>query len=357
MSYIFGRFSGGLVATLFVFSGTGLGAIAASFMPFTGSAKIAAFSIWPYTHAYFIGVLPNLFFVGALIFTAVILTRKFMTAYMTVIILLVSFYVGFSLWVGDGRSALAEVFDPFGYFSARRMTAYWSLAQKNELLIPLTGTFLLNRLFLVGLGGGLIFLACIKFNFSNATTLRKKQRSLKAAQTDVSSEIGLNITNLPPFQREDSLFASLSQMFCSAKREFTGLTHNRYFLTILLLGIVLILFQGFSTVGLTNGVLSYPLTSQVLAATKASHYLFSLAIILFVSGELVWRERQHNIHELFDSLPIANGVAFASKLLAIGACKFYSFFFFSCAACLSKSIRASHNLSSRSILKNFSVFA
>ncbi len=106
-------------------------------------------------------------------------------------------------------------------------------------------------------------------------------------------------------------------MLVTSFHEFRGLVKNVYFLIILCLGTGFIFLLGFRNVGLIRGTLTYPVTFQVLDMTKNSLYLFSLVIILFCSGELVWRERKKRVQEIYDVLPIPEWVPFMGKLGAI----------------------------------------
>ena len=43
--------------------------------------------------------------------------------------------------------------------------------------------------------------------------------------------------------------------------------------------------------------------------------IFAIAIIIFYSGELVWRERDANLNQVLDAYPLQRWVLFCSKLL------------------------------------------
>ena len=47
--------------------------------------------------------------------------------------------------------------------------------------------------------------------------------------------------------------------------------------------------------------------------------LFILAIIVFYSGEMVWRERSVKINLIYDALPVPNWLSLSSKMLALTA--------------------------------------
>ncbi len=45
--------------------------------------------------------------------------------------------------------------------------------------------------------------------------------------------------------------------------------------------------------------------------------IFALAIIIFYSGELVWRERDAQLNQVIDAFPLQRWVLFCSKLFAL----------------------------------------
>src|SRR5262249_25786671 len=65
------------------------------------------------------------------------------------------------------------------------------------------------------------------------------------------------------------------------------------------------------------GTKVYPVTNLMLRAVASSFAMFIFLIITFYSGDLVWRERNLRMSELFDALPVRTWVAWGSKLAAL----------------------------------------
>ena len=55
----------------------------------------------------------------------------------------------------------------------------------------------------------------------------------------------------------------------------------------------------------------------MLQMAGAGFLIFAIAIIIFYSGELVWRERDAQLNQVMDALPLQRWVLFSSKLLAL----------------------------------------
>jgi len=65
------------------------------------------------------------------------------------------------------------------------------------------------------------------------------------------------------------------------------------------------------------GVDSYPVTYIIIEELLENTLIFFLLIILFYSGELVWKERDVKLHLIHDALPISNSLNLISKCIAL----------------------------------------
>jgi len=316
IDYFAGRFTGAAISTLFVFSGAGLGAFLGSLPPFVNPEKIGQINLFAYIQPYLIGVLPNILLAGAIFFSLALITRKFFPVYVGIIAILISYRVGVSLAQGQSK-LMASLIDPLGYIAARYFYGYWTAAQKNILLIPLSGNFLLNRIIWIALGIVILIIAYKKFHFSHIIESKKQRLSnLKPIIKGSLNISGKNIINIKA-TRVFHFKNNIQQMLYTSFHEFRGLIKNIYFLLILFLGTLFIFIMGFRNVGLIRGTQTYPVTSQVLDTTQTTLYLFCLVIVFFCSGELVWRERNKKVQEIYDALPLPEWVPFIGKLGAL----------------------------------------
>ena len=79
------------------------------------------------------------------------------------------------------------------------------------------------------------------------------------------------------------------------------------------------LFAVMTASGINNPLATrtYPVTYQMLEMAGAGFFIFAVAIIIFYSGELVWRERDAQLNQVIDAFPLQRWVLFSSKLLAL----------------------------------------
>ena len=315
--YLAGRFSAAFVSNLFVFSGAGLGAITASFWPFLNTDKLGPVNIMAYVQPYLIGIIPNLIVTGALFFAIALLARKIFPVYLSSIGLFMGYIIGLSL-LHSRSLLLASLCDPFGQIAVRSLYDYWTVAQKNTLLIPLTGHLLINRLVWISIGLAILTYAYKKFSFSHLTESKREKIKPPEQQISKKQEDVLQMVFFDVSVKRVFMFRShIKQIMFTAFHDFQSLVKNIYFLSILFLGILFMFVFGFRNVGLIRGTQTYPATHQVLESLGNLFMFFLFVLIGFCAGELVWRERNRRIHEIYDTLPIPAWVPVLGKLGAL----------------------------------------
>jgi hypothetical protein len=105
------------------------------------------------------------------------------------IILFVVYNIAQQLLFKIDNRELASYIDPFGITSLNTTIRYWSPAERNMWMIPLSGTFLYNRLIVTGLG--LIILAITYWSFSFnvvKSSLFKPKKSKKQEEVRIKPE-------------------------------------------------------------------------------------------------------------------------------------------------------------------------
>ncbi|MDB5235117.1 MAG: hypothetical protein JWR44_2110 [Hymenobacter sp.] len=339
--YLGGRFLGSYLISALVFLGLPAGAALAGVMPWvTADRFLAAAPAGSYLWPFVVIVLPNLLFSGAIFFTLATLTRNILSTYIGAVLLLVAYLVA-SAYLSDLKNEhLVAALDSFGLSAFELTTRYWTAAEKNRLLLPLSSYVLLNRAIWLGLGFGLLALCYVRFRFSVFASDKPDKKSRKAAADaeatsplaglgaklggalGVGSGAGLAATlpgglRLPRVTQVFSGGMSLRQWWSLTKLEFRGIVRSRYFAAIAGAGVILLLANA-SQVGKTFDTNTFPVTNELLSLANGTFFLFFLAIIIFYSGELVWRERQAGVAQITDAVPVPSWVPFLSKLTALG---------------------------------------
>jgi ABC-2 type transport system permease protein len=116
----------------------------------------------------------------------------------------------------------------------------------------------------------------------------------------------------PTFSFRDSF----REMISLTQLQFGETVKNVFFGVLVLAGALFAIFSAFDI----NSPFSapvYPVTWRMLELGGGGFALFILAIITFYSGELVWRERDAQLNQIMDALPVRRWVLFSSKLFAL----------------------------------------
>ena len=318
--YLGGRFWGSFVICLLVFSGLVLGAWLGALAPGVEADKVGVFRASYYFWPFLLMVVPNVLFTGAIFFTLATLTRNVLSIYIGSVLLLMVYLVAQAL-IGDlDNKLLASGLDAFGMSAMRFTTRYWTPAEKNTLLLPLSEYILLNRAAWLALGLGLLAFCYARFRFSAFASDKAPSKAKKAAAAlDVPTAVaGMGGRLVLP--RVAQLFTGgmhLRQWVSLTKLEFRSIVRSMYFAAIVGAGIIFVLVVGWQA-GKTYDTETYPVTNLMVGVLSGSFALFMLIIITYYSGELVWRERDAGVAQITDSLPVPNWVPFLSKVAALG---------------------------------------
>lgn len=183
MQYLFAKFFSGVFIVHLIILVLGIGVSLGFILPGTNQDLLKAFELKPYLDIYFIYILPNIIFTGLLVFGVVTFTRNISAGFILVLILVVlqGFLVGYA---EDAENRLVSALaDPFGDLAIQYYTQYWTVAQQNELYIPIRGVLIYNRLIWLSAAGILFVLIYRTFSFSqNAISFafwKKSEKRIK----------------------------------------------------------------------------------------------------------------------------------------------------------------------------------
>ena len=315
VGYLLGRFIGALIAVLYVHLSIGIAFFLALYLPGIDQDKLGAFNFLAYIQPYFLLIIPNILFTGAIFFTAATLTRNMLTSYVGGMLFIVLYFASSALLADLDNETLSALLDPFGSQAIDNLTRYWTVADKNTQLISLDGLLLTNRLIWVGIGLGLFAFTYFKFTFRQSIVRRtsRKERLARIFNQTVTTDQKLV---LPSVRYTFTLANTLKQYISLTKQEFTGTIKSIYFIAIVLVGFLYILMVG-TQVGSLYGTTVFPVTYSILNLIGGSFTIFILIITIFYSGEMIWRERTVGIDQITDALPIPTWLPFCSKLSAL----------------------------------------
>lgn len=316
--YLGGRFIGGFIASIFVFSGIGFGMWLASLMPYLNQDFFGENQLMAYISPYISNIIPNILIVGIFIFAIAAVSRNLLATYLGCIALLVLYGVAGSLISDLENTTLSSLLDPFGGTAFESLTKYWTVTEKNEQIIPLTWLLLLNRVIWVSFALSVFTILLSRFKFSQSVFQLRFRKNSRIVFANINPVHKLYRLKLPKVAQNFSGKARIKQLIRLIKFETKNLIKNPYFLGILATGILFILINT-TQLGKMYGTTTYPVTYQVIELLGGTFTLFVLIIITFLSGEIVWNERSFRVNEIIDSLPIPTWTIYSSKLSALFA--------------------------------------
>ncbi|WP_223034406.1 ABC transporter permease/M1 family aminopeptidase [Hanstruepera marina] len=319
--YFWSQFLGVFMASVLAFCSFLIGFAITTELPNLDPELVNAFQITDYLWTILIIVLPNIFICTAIIFSVSILTKSNVATYASAI-LIYAFYFLCSLFLNSPIMAssaqlsadsyvMAALLDPFGLSALFEQTQYWTVFEKNSKYIAFAGNFMWNRLLWVLVG--VITLVVTYRLFSFRTIQKKIKKSVSQDQELINTvpyrTVMVNTSNKSQIRAFFSLF----------KLEMANSMKSLPFIGVVLLWIAIVIIEVFSRIvegGPYNDSL-YPAMYKLIELFVDPLLFLSYILIIFYSGEIVWRERSLNFNGIIDSSPTKNLPFFFSKFLAI----------------------------------------
>ncbi|MEM1134401.1 MAG: M1 family aminopeptidase [Bacteroidota bacterium] len=308
--YLFGRFLGALLIALLIFTGVPLGFMLGEFMPWRDADKLLPFNFWNYLQPYFFFVIPNVFFTGAIFFAVGSLSRKTIVIYTQWVLLFVFYQVGLILTRDVENRDLAALFDPFAVRTIDITTQYWTVSEQNTQVVPLESIPLYNRLIWVTVGIVTLIITYFGFSFNVVRNTFFKKKAQEVKRTKSNADIPIPTTGIYL-----NLAANIKQLFTQIKFYFSSVLKDIPFLGIVFCGIAILCINSIY-MGRVFGTNTFPTTYLILEQIQGFN-LFFLIIIVFYSGELIWKERDVKMNLIFDAMPVPDFVNLVSKFFGL----------------------------------------
>jgi len=310
--YFFGRFLGAYGTCCLVFLGVPLGEIAAAAMPWLDPATVGAFRLDTYLYAYFVLGLPTLFILGACLFALATVTRSMLATYVAAIVFLMAYFLSQRFLNRPDIQQIAGLLDPYGLAAFKGMTQYWSPAERNLRLAPVTGVMLANRVLWIAVAVGLLAITWRAFRRGIADSRFEKKAAAKEAIQPVSTS-ARTTGSMPKPAAHTGGAAALA-----ALTRFDVLSVLRNPVVLVLLGLALgnnfivLWFAGDDQINIT-----LPVTRILINALSDELAVIPLVIATFYAGELVWRDRERRMHDIVGATPTSDWVFVLPKIIAI----------------------------------------
>jgi ABC-2 type transport system permease protein len=313
-NYLFAKFLSAVVVVTCIVLVIGVFMALGFRFPGTNPDIVTTFNINAYLHAYLIYILPNVLLFGTIVFGVVTFTRNIAAGFITVILLLFVQGLTESFLNDESTRYIAALVDPFGAAASNYYTKYWTLAEQNEMMLPLKGVIIYNRLIWLGVSFLIFGLVFKYFSFSqNAFSLRfRKQKGERSIKRNFG---GIVTVNLPKVKHNFSFIQHLKTTWKLSVLDFKYIVKSWPFLSIILVGLMLILIL-YSEVGNIFGTPTLPVTWKMLEGGQIFKLSINICTFLY-AGMLVHRAGIAKVNHLVDVTPIPNWSLLLSKLFAL----------------------------------------
>jgi ABC-type transport system involved in multi-copper enzyme maturation permease subunit len=316
--FLIGRFGAAILASLIVYVVIACFIFIAQFMPWIDPERLGPASLQPLAWAFFIIVLPNVLFTGAVLAFMAVTTRSVLWVYIGILGFMVLYFVSGSMLSKLDNVWMASLLDPFGMRAFGRTVRYWSSAERNSGLPAIGGYILANRALWVAVAFLITAAAFKLFKTERAGTGKAWFSGKNKVSAVVDTPKATSPTAAQPSKVTPTFGSSTSvaQFIRQVRFDAMGVFKSIPFLVMLAFGMVNFIPAALNTQSLFETPI-YPVTSQMLETLNGTYSWLLIIIALFYAGELVWKERSAKLGEVTDAMPVANWVPLAAKFAAL----------------------------------------
>lgn len=307
-AFLLGRFSGGALCALLVGLAGVLGTLTGSFMPWLDQHRLAPFTWLPYALSFAAVVVPGLLVFCAFSFSVAIVSRSQALAFAVAPALAVLAVSVNNLGANGGRTWLT-LLDPFAILPVEEASRYWSVAELNSRL-PLA---LLPENRLVWLGLGLLALVFAGRHVRlELPVARRRVFGLRTHQYEARPNV-----EAVSCRGSVGWKSTLAQVTSQLRMDLRAVLLSPLSAVVLLLAVsgTISEFQG-----TRNAIMNLPLhpqTALMLGFFRYGLFQFVLMLLIFYSGTLIHREREHGLNEIIGASPYPDWLMVLSKTLTL----------------------------------------
>jgi len=308
LPYLAGRFLGAAAVSMLPLLGVSVGILLAKYMPWATPERWGTIYWSAHIESILVFAIPNTLLCAAVIFAIAVLTRSTVASFVGSLILLTAYSVAQALTSDLKNETLGSLMDPFAIRTYALATKYWTVSDRNHLVLGFTGPMLWNRLLWLGIAVLIFGFACLRFRFT--------QRAQAGKTVPVEKFVPATVPIAAPVLAFG--FAAHLQQFLSGTRlEFNALVRSTIFIVIALAAMLnclsAIIFNATEGFGDT----SLPVTYNLVNIITGTLYVFLFAMITYFAGVLIWEERDARVDEFYDAMPQPVWPSYCSKLLAL----------------------------------------
>ncbi len=350
--YLGGRFLAALVLNALILLAVQAGALLAIYSPGVNAELIGPFRPAAYLTAYAYIALPNAFVATAIQFLLATRSGRPMASYVgSLLLMFMGFFVASLLLFNRG---LGTLLDPIGIrFVVEDIAHLWTTTEKSWRLLGFEGVVLRNRVVWLGVGLIAIAVTYLSFRFAHRTErgwwMRWGRR--RDAHAPTPARIGVTTTapiSLRPVSRTFGFAIDARKTVAVAWSSFRAIAASWPGFALLVV-IPLMMVVAIIDSIVVAGVPLIPTTARVIREMTAplsdemARWVIIPLLIVFLAGELVWREREAGVGEINDAMPGSDWAPLLGKFLGLGLVLVLFMVILMAAGMLAQTLRGYHD--------------
>ncbi len=312
-NYILGRFWGSFtIVTLMNLAavlGAMIGFVLGAFLDRPDYGTYTDFNFWSYSLPFVYLLTFNAFFIGSLFFSLMTFFKRMPILYLGGIVIFLATIISGELLSSLDTEWLSVYVDPFGNRAHGYLTKYWSVNELNTTQLSLSGKFMLNRLFWLGIATLIFLFTLFKFSYKGFLSSKKK----KTVKEDDTAYEPSGIRNIA---QQFTKKAQWQNLWSLSRIEFLSIVKESVFLVLIVIGVLIASFVAYQS-NQIYGTASMPLTRYMVVQIAGGISLFSVIILIIYAGESVHRTRKNKTFEFYDALPVSNSTLYLSKIISL----------------------------------------
>jgi hypothetical protein len=295
-------------ATFICIFATVVGLFAGQFAPWIDKESLGPINILYFLQPTLVYVAVNTLLISGLFTAIAAISRNRSLVYVSAVGIFI-LYIMSGLFVGEDAPDLAiSMVDPFGANALAVTTEFWPADEQNTRLSPLIGYIGLNRLVWGGIGLMLYF-GIFKL-FKRGLVMRKTKLGIE------DEEVSTGRIQVQPATTNLTAGNTVTSFFTRFKYEYMTTVKSIPFAILTLLALSLFATVIYvQTKFVPDPVL--PTNLQMVQTVLGSATIPLLIILVFFSGEIIWRDKTSGINEILDASPVRNWPLLAGKWLAL----------------------------------------
>ena len=312
--YLAGRFLAALSVNAVLLLAIPLGFMAATRL--SASFEIVGpFRIGAYVQSLVLMLLPNLFVVGAILFTIGALARQIVPVYLCTIGLFFGFIIALNFAAKIGNPILATLIDPSGIGAVQDVSRYWTESEQNTRLVGFPATIVWNRALWLAIAAVVLALLPRWYPFAHPDV---RARGRKRKEPGLTTTERAGPVAVPRVAGSFDAWTAARQTIAVARNSLAEVAASRWFIVVLLACVGLTLLWGWNVGDTVFDTSTWPVTflvTEVVLGVRITPLIYML--IAVYAGELVWKEREVRVAELADAAPVPEAVALLGRFLAL----------------------------------------